>query len=216
MDAIHGRAGADDRIEAENRLVRVFGRQPVDHVDLGADRQDRTRLGRFDGLADEVGRTRRVGRIHDRHRAFGMHDDLDAGIVGPGFVDLRNGETLVDRTEAVPQQDLGITEFGFGVAAEGFARIPHRHAFERNAHRLGGVAPEVLIGEEQDPLAAFEGPFQDGRSVGRRTDDAAVLSAKCLERCRGIHVSDRDDRLLAFGVRVGSVDFGDLFPAGIN
>ena len=37
MDAVHRRAGADDRIEAEDVLVRKFRVEAVDQVDLGAD-----------------------------------------------------------------------------------------------------------------------------------------------------------------------------------
>ena len=39
MDAVHGRTGADDGVEAEDSVLRILVRESVHEVDLGADRE---------------------------------------------------------------------------------------------------------------------------------------------------------------------------------
>ena len=50
VDAVHRRAGADHGVEAEDRVLRVLRREPVDHVDLGADGEGRRARRRGDAL----------------------------------------------------------------------------------------------------------------------------------------------------------------------
>ncbi|MDQ0690503.1 hypothetical protein QF047_001463 [Arthrobacter sp. W4I7] len=88
-----------------------------------------------------------------------------------------------------------------------------RHLLQGHAQCLGGVAAQVLVREEQHPLAALERPLQDGFSVRGGADDAAVLAAESLQGCGGIHVGDRDDRNPAFGVGLGAEDLLKLLPA---
>ena len=40
-------------------------------------------------------------------------------------------------------------------SAPDLVRIPHDHLIERHAHLVGRVAAEMLIGQEQNPLAAL-------------------------------------------------------------
>ena len=78
-------------------------------------------------------------------------------------------------------------------AAEDLVRIPHDHLVERNAHLVRGVAAEVLVGQEEDLLAALERPLQRGRGVRRRAHRAAALADKRLNRRRGVDVGHRHD-----------------------
>ena len=50
VDARHGRARADERVEADDRLVGRLVVETVHEVDLGGDADDRTGGGRVDGL----------------------------------------------------------------------------------------------------------------------------------------------------------------------
>ena len=81
-------------------------------------------------------------------------------------------------------------------AAVGPARIPEHAVLERHPeleHR--GVAPEVLVGEEEHPLAALECPLQRPLRVARRADRPAVASGEGLDVGGGIHVRDGDGRV---------------------
>ena len=98
-------------------------------------------------------------------------------------------------------------------AAERLARIPKRHLFERDAHRLAGVAAEMLVGKEEGTLATREGPLENLGRVRRGADDAAVLAAKPFEGGRGIHIGHGDNRLAARCVWGGAENFFELVPA---
>jgi hypothetical protein len=112
----------------------------------------------------------------------------------------------------VPQDDLGLCQRRCLVAAERAVRVPHRHALQRYTELLGGVPPEVLIGEEQHPLAALERPPEHGLRVARGADDPAVPAAEPLQRGGGVHVGDGDDRHEAVGVRLGPVQRLERLP----
>ena len=122
--------------------------------------------------------------------------------------ELLDGEALMDGAEAMPEEDacslyrLGSETPEWGV------RIPDGHLAERDAHGLGGVAAEVLVGEEEDALPAFEGPLQDLRGVGGGADQTAVLTAEAFEGGGGVHVGDGDDWLAAVGSFFHAQNFG--------
>ena len=78
-------------------------------------------------------------------------------------------------------------------AAEDLVRIPHDHLVERNAHLVGGVAAKMLVGKEEDLLAALERPLQRRRGVRRRADGAAALADERFDRRGGVDVGDRHD-----------------------
>ena len=66
-------------------------------------------------------------------------------------------------------------------------------SLQRNAHRSGRVAAQMLIGKEQHAAGAGEGPLQHGGRVARRANDAAVPAAKRLQAGGRIDVRDRRD-----------------------
>ena len=191
----------------------MLGGEPVDEVDFGAHGDGATGWRVLDLLDDVGGRTGAVGGVDHVHRAFGVHNDLDTGVGLAGAFDLLNGEALVYGAEALPQDHLRVRVlFGRGPAVR-LERVPQGHLVEAHTHGERGVAAQVLVGEEQHALAAFERPFKHGARVGARAHDAAVASAEGFERGRGVHIGDRDDLLLAISVRSASADIGQLLPA---
>ena len=88
MDPVHRGAGADHWVQAEDGVLRVLGGEPVDHVDLGADRERGGLGGGCNGLPDEVGGTGGIGGVNHLHGALGVHDHIDAGEIGAGLLDL--------------------------------------------------------------------------------------------------------------------------------
>ena len=93
----------------------------------------------------------------------------------------------------MPEEDAGVADELRGEAAEGEGGVPDGHLGEGDAHGLGGVAAEVLVGEEEDAASALEGPVEDLGGVGGGADDSTVLAAEGLEGGGGVHVGDGDD-----------------------
>ena len=79
-------------------------------------------------------------------------------------------------------------------AAHDLVRIPHRHLVEWHAHAVGGVASQVLVGHEQDALAARPGPLERRAGVARGADGAAVLADERFDAGGGVDVGERDQR----------------------
>ena len=110
-------------------------------------------------------------------------------------LDLPDGEARVHRAVALPEDHARALRPASGSsAAPDLVRIPDDHLVERHAELVGGVAPEVLIGQEEDLLAALPRPLQRRRGIRRGADDAAAFAAERFDRRGGIDVGDRDDR----------------------
>ena len=58
---------------------------------------------------------------------------------------------------------------------------------------VAGVAAEVLVREEEDLVAAFEGVVERLGGVAGGADDAVVLADEGLEAGGAVHVGDGDD-----------------------
>ena len=159
MNAIHRGAWTDHGIQAEDTLVRVLVAKAVDHVDFGADGPRRAGRRAFDRLANEFGRAVAVGRIDDFAHALRVDHDVHVWIVAPGVFDLSDRETGVDGAVALPEDHLGFLQLLFGEAAQRFERVPDKHIFGWDALRETSVTSEMLVGEEKNPLAAFERPI---------------------------------------------------------
>jgi hypothetical protein len=144
-------------------------------------------------------------------------DDHDAvGVLGPERLDLGRPEALVDRAVAPPQQERGRLGLGLAQAAEVVAGIPDGHLRQLVAHRHAGVAPEVLIGEEQDlvGMTVAERPLQHGPGVGRGAHGAAVAAHERFQGGRGVHVGDRDDPVDVHDLGQRLPGLGDLVDVG--
>src|SRR5205807_10377022 len=95
VDAEHRRARADQRIKSEDGLVRVFLREPLHHVYLGADRDRRARGRVPNPFLEAFGGAHTVGDGHDLVRTLGMHDDLDVPVLATSGADVLWTEPLV-------------------------------------------------------------------------------------------------------------------------
>ena len=126
VDAVHRRAGADDRIEAEDVLVRQLGVEAVDQVDLGADCPGRPGGRRRDGVDDELGRAVAIGGLDDFQPALRVDDDVDARVLGPRRLDLLDREAGVDRAVALPEDQLRRLQRLRRVAAQRAGTDPRR------------------------------------------------------------------------------------------
>ena len=193
MDAVHRRAGADHRIEAEDRLalVRHLFVQPVDQVDLGA---HRVHAGRpVAHIIDDVLRgAHRVGGVDDRLGTLGMHHHAAAGVLLAGALDLVGAEADMHRAVPLPEQHAAVPRPLRLQSAQRLVRIPDRRFRARvDPQPLRRVATQMLIGEKEHLVAALEGPGQYRVGVGRGADRAAVASHERLQRGRRVHVGDR-------------------------
>ena len=161
-----------------------------------------TRPGRglLDPVEDPLGRADLVGELDHVVRALGVHDHLAVRVVGAELRDVLGAEALVHRAVALPQQERRLLDVALLEPAELEVRVPHPHRRLVVAHVVGGVAPEVLVGEEQHlDLPGLPGPgrtlgerpLEDRPCVRRGAHRAAVLADERLQRGRGVHVGDR-------------------------
>ena len=83
-------------------------------------------------------------------RHFGVHDDLDAGVFRAHRIDMLGQKALMDRAMALPQDDFRSPQPVRCDATVNLIRVEDDHLIHRDAHGKGGVAAEVLIGQEED------------------------------------------------------------------
>ena len=163
----------------------------MDEVHFGAHGPRRPGRRLAHGLQDVLGRAAVVGRLHHVEGHFGMHDHLDARVFGADLRDLLRGEAHVHRAVAFPQDQLRALELVAREPAERRVGIPHHHLVECHAHLEGGVAAEVLVGQEEDLFLLLPPPLQRGGGVRRSADGAAVLPDQRLYRRGGVDVGHR-------------------------
>ena len=116
-----------------------------------------------------------------------------SGVLGPGGLDVLRLKTLVDGAVALPEEEAGLLDVALLEPAELKARVPDPHVTGGEAHVEGGVAAQVLVGHEQDPVALLQRPSQHAAGVGRGAAGPAVAADEGLHRRRGVDVGDRDD-----------------------
>ena len=171
--------------------------EPVHEIDLGPDRPvgPGRRLPHL--LDDELGRAHKVGVLDHVEGALGMDQDLDPGVLGARLVDLPAGELGVHRAETAPQDEARLGPEAADVLALQVLGpvVPFGHGVERHAHRVTGVAAEVLVREEEHPGLPGPGPLEHAPGVGGGAHHAAARPAERLERRRRVHVGDGDERV---------------------
>jgi hypothetical protein len=91
-----------------------------------------------------------------------------------------------------PEQHPRVRELVLAQAAERKTRIVDRLLVARDPHEVGDVPSQVLVGVEDDALAALEGPLVDARRVRRGADDPAVRAGERLQLGVAVHVRDGD------------------------
>jgi excinuclease ABC subunit C len=201
VDPRHGGARAHDGIERDDLSIGVLGREPVDEVDLGPDR-DRSPARRVgDGLDDVVRRADEIGHLDDLVGALRVHDHEAVWVLGSEPLDLGWLEALMDRAVPLPQQKWRRLDRARFERGDATPWVDDDHVVRAEAELVAGVASEVLVGKEQHLVTALRAAVEAERPPKHRAgvrggaDGSAAVSDKCLQRRRGVHVGDRDDPL---------------------
>jgi hypothetical protein len=137
-----------------------------------------------------------------------VHDHADAWVLLAHEARSAAPRTACAPSSALPEQHARITRRLGRQPTPRLRRVPHDHLVERHAHLVRGVAAEVLVGQEQDPLPALPRPAQHGRAVRRGADDAAVLADERLDGRRRVDVGD--------GHHVVNAHLAELAPADLE
>src|SRR5262249_58070390 len=114
--------------------------------------------------------------LGDLVRALGVHDDLAARMLVAERLDMLGAEALMHGAMTLPEQERRVLDVALLQPAEVVTGVPDAHVGLIEAHVVPGVAPEVLIREEEDLVAARECPLEDGASIRARAHGAAVLA----------------------------------------
>ena len=205
VDAEHRRARAHERVERDDRLVRVVVREPLHHVDLGADADDRHRPARprpTRGCA----RSSRPGRRPRRPRAS------TRGARSPRRRGARRGTPRRARgvkrwcTEHQPRhrQEGRVLDVALLEAAELRAAGSRRACRPRRSPCRTRCCGRGAGRGRTAPCRRGRTPTRGRR--GRSTTCTPRRRARptnALMRRRGVHVGDRDD----------PVDVGDAASA---
>ncbi len=196
VDPEHRGALADRRREKEDFLVGRLALEAIDQIQFGPDRPSRPGRRGTHGLDDELGRSDEVGLVDDILVAFRMDDNLALRILLAKVIHMRRLKHLVHAAMALPEDQLGAFDGVSGIPAVGLIGVPHDHFITGDTHCIRCIAPQVLVGEEQNFLTPGPTPFDHRARIGRRTGNASVFAAKSLEHRRRVHVHGRHDRLL--------------------
>jgi hypothetical protein len=126
--------------------------------------------------------------FHDLGAALGVdeHPHPRDALAHP--VDVLGQEAVVDRAMPAPQQHLGRPGPLRVEAALVAVGIPDHAVGLLEAHGEGGVAAQMLVGEEQHPLGPLERPGHGPGRVRGGADGAAFAAGERLDRGRGVHV----------------------------
>ena len=162
-DAVHGRAQAAVVFERDD-LLALGGEppgQPVHEVNLGAD-------GEAGPLRAPLRPERSAARSSPSASAFWHTSQRHSGWTItwiPGYLARTSSTWLGKKRWCTEQWPFHSStrlagQFGGGLAALQSPWVPHRHFVQRNAHRIARVPAQVLVGQEQDALAAGEGPLK--------------------------------------------------------
>src|SRR5262249_26525551 len=134
-----------------------------------------------------------------------MHDDSNAGMLRAQLLDLPDRKPRMHGAVPLPQNQSCVPDRFWLESTPHFMRVPYDHFVEWNAHLVGRVPAEMLIGQKENFLAALPRPFQRRRGVRRCADDTTTLAAKRFNGRCGVDVSNWNDLSLADnGIRVGA------------
>ena len=111
-----------------------------------------------DGADDRVGRAGDVAELDHLVRGLGVDHHDAVGVLGAEGLDVLGPEALVHRAVALPQEQRRLLHLAVGEAADGLTRVPDAHVVGPVAELVAGVAAQVLVREEEDPVARAPGP----------------------------------------------------------
>ena len=131
-------------------------------------------------------------------RALRVHQHVDPRHPLADVVHALRRESPVHRAVPSPQQHRRVAQLVVRDAEVGLVRVDHHAVVQAHAEVAhGGVASEVLVGEEQHLPPSLRSlrqrPRQRSLGVAGRAHSAAVASAERLDVGRGVHVRHRDD-----------------------
>src|ERR1051326_5435950 len=82
--------------------------------------------------------------LADFPTAFGVNDDLNAGMALANIIHVLRKEPLVDRAMALPQDHLRVAQPLRRDSAHDHEGVPYHALLERYAHGEGSVAAQML------------------------------------------------------------------------
>jgi hypothetical protein len=191
VDAVHRRAGADDRVQAEDRLVRVLVLEPVDQVDLGPDaRRCPAGASAIASMMNSVEPSRRPPRPPPAGTRVDDHVDVREGRAAGAICSTPKRAWT---SSTLPQDQRRVAE-----------------RLRRVARRAAGTGPRRPSCPCGDALATpvlrprcSSGKKQTSRPARRPSRRRAARWTRCrrsrrcaAERLQGggrVHVGDRDD-----------------------
>src|SRR5208337_5078735 len=147
----HGGAEATGVVKRDD-LLALRGEllaHSIDQMDFRAYGEARASRRLANDFEQTLGGTNRVRLLADFEPAFGMNDDLDAGIFCSNVVDVLGQKALVNRAVSLPQNDFRCAQALRSEATVDEIRIPDHHFVERNAEGMSGVAAQMLIGKKK-------------------------------------------------------------------
>ena len=122
-----------------------------------------------------------------------MHQRRNFRVTLPRRRNLPRREPGMYRTMPLPQHHLGLPQLLRGVAAQPLEGIPDYHLFQGDAQLQGGIAPQVLVGQKQNPLRPLKSPAQHRRRVRGSANRAIVAPAQGFNPGNGVHISNRNN-----------------------
>ena len=105
-----------------------------------------------------------------------MNDHDAVRVLRTERLDVVDAEALVHRAVPLPEQEGRVLDLALLEPADLELRVPDPHVGLVEAEVVGGVAAQVLIGEEEQLLPASQGPRDDGPRVRRRAHGSAVAA----------------------------------------
>ena len=106
------------------------------------------------------------------------------------------------RAKSFPQDHFRVFNLFFAESTHRHVIVPDHHFLEWDSHLVTGIAAQVLIREKQNLFTPFERPVENVLSIGRGTDNTAVLTTKSFQIGRRVDVGDWSDAFVRVEDRI--------------
>src|SRR5205814_1426768 len=100
---------------------------------------------------------------------------------------------LVGAAMALPEDNPRFAQLFRRDAPAGTAPVPEHHFVEGDTQVPAGISPKVLVGEEEDLVAALKSVFERLTGVAGGADDAFAFADERFQAGCAVHVGDRND-----------------------
>ena len=91
--------------------------------------------------------------------AFGVNNNTHVGMLATDPVNLLERKALVQRAIALPKNDSSLANRFRSVSSEFLVRVRHDHLIEGDTQAIAGIAPKMIVGEEETPCACLQSPL---------------------------------------------------------